>query len=98
MREMTFGEALEALKQGKKVARTGWNGKGMHLLLINGNCIHNAITECYGNGIPEHTPKVLDSIAMYTAQKTLVVGWLVRRICWRMIGTLCDNTLPRPWA
>jgi hypothetical protein len=25
---LTFGLAIEALKQGKKVARTGWNGKG----------------------------------------------------------------------
>ena len=33
---LTFGEALEALKAGKKVARNGWNGKGMHLILING--------------------------------------------------------------
>ena len=29
MKELTFGEALRALKQGKKVARTGWNGKGL---------------------------------------------------------------------
>jgi len=28
---MTFGAALEALKQGKKVARAGWNGKGVWL-------------------------------------------------------------------
>ena len=33
MKEMTFGGALEALKAGKKVARTGWNGKGMYLYL-----------------------------------------------------------------
>jgi len=26
---MTFGQAIEAMKQGKKVARRGWNGKGM---------------------------------------------------------------------
>ena len=26
---MTFGEAIEALKAGQKVARAGWNGKGM---------------------------------------------------------------------
>lgn len=26
---MNFGQALEALKQGKKVARKGWNGKEM---------------------------------------------------------------------
>lgn len=25
---MNFGEALEALKSGKKAARAGWNGKG----------------------------------------------------------------------
>ncbi len=25
--KLTFGDALEALKQGKRVAREGWNGK-----------------------------------------------------------------------
>ncbi|MFT3708051.1 MAG: DUF2829 domain-containing protein [Archangium sp.] len=30
---MNFGQALEALKQGQKVARRGWNGKGMWLAL-----------------------------------------------------------------
>ena len=28
---MNFGQAIEALKSGKKVAHEGWNGKGMHL-------------------------------------------------------------------
>lgn len=30
---MTFGDAIEALRQGFKVARKGWNGKGMFLWL-----------------------------------------------------------------
>lgn len=30
---MTFGQAIEALKIGKKVTRKGWNGKGMFLWL-----------------------------------------------------------------
>ena len=30
---MSFGMALEALKQGRKVSRKGWNGKGMWLSL-----------------------------------------------------------------
>lgn len=30
---MDFGDAIRALKQGKKVARSGWNGKGMWLSL-----------------------------------------------------------------
>lgn len=31
---MNFGQAIEALKQGKRVARAGWNGKGMYLLYV----------------------------------------------------------------
>lgn len=28
-----FGEAIEALKQGKRVQRAGWNGKGMFVFM-----------------------------------------------------------------
>lgn len=31
--DMTFGEAIEALKKGYRVSRQGWNGKGMFLFL-----------------------------------------------------------------
>ena len=31
---MNFGEAIEAMKDGKKVARKGWNGKGMWIVLM----------------------------------------------------------------
>lgn len=34
---MNFGHALAALKDGCKVARNGWNGKGMFLFLVNGS-------------------------------------------------------------
>lgn len=33
---MNFGHALEALKAGKRVARAGWNGRGMWLALSPG--------------------------------------------------------------
>lgn len=33
MSPMNFGGALAVLKAGGRVARTGWNGKGMWLLL-----------------------------------------------------------------
>lgn len=39
---MTFGEALEQLKLGNRVARTGWNGKGMFVVMQKG----------YPDGIP----------------------------------------------
>lgn len=51
---MNFGQAIETLKQGKKVARAGWNGKNQYVELAtsisyknaNGeiiNCEHEAI-------------------------------------------------------
>lgn len=33
----SFGVALEALKAGKRVAREGWNGKGMFVYLVPAN-------------------------------------------------------------
>ena len=30
---LNIGQAIQALKAGKKVSRSGWNGKGMWLLL-----------------------------------------------------------------
>ena len=51
---MNFGKAIEALKDGKKVARKGWNGKNQYIQLATGisykttdgeivNCEHDAI-------------------------------------------------------
>ena len=51
---MNFGKAIEALKEGKKVARTGWNGKNQYIQLATAisykspdgeivNCNHDAI-------------------------------------------------------
>ena len=34
---MNFSEALEQIKLGAKVARNGWNGKGMFLFLVPGS-------------------------------------------------------------
>lgn len=39
---MKFGQAVEALKDGKKVARAGWNGKDMFVVYQKG----------YPQGIP----------------------------------------------
>ena len=33
MKNLDFGEALHALKNGRKVRRAGWNGKGLSLEL-----------------------------------------------------------------
>ena len=33
----SFSTALEQLKAGHKLRRTGWNGKGMFVFLVNGS-------------------------------------------------------------
>lgn len=34
---MNFSQALEAIKDGKRVAREGWNGKRMFVFLVPGS-------------------------------------------------------------
>ena len=65
---LTFGEALEALKAGKKVARKGWNGKGMYLYLADGKLL----TEEIGDGSYPFT----DTVVMKTADNKYCIGWL----------------------
>lgn len=74
--EFDFGTAIQLLKAGEKVARQGWNGKGMYLFLVNGDAVTQAIDECYGNPAQaESSLPVLDAIYMKTADNKLV-PWL----------------------
>lgn len=78
--QMTFGEALELLKQGKKVARLGWNGKGMYLWLMPAAEVKaewckephlKKLAEANGGTI-----EAVGSIRMLTADKKILTGWL----------------------
>lgn len=44
---LNFGEALELAKQGKRIARHGWNGKGMWVAMVPAQGGHGA-TEVLG--------------------------------------------------
>lgn len=75
----SFGHAIELLKSGKKVARSGWNGKGMFLALVNGNDADYFInSRVFGTGVDGNSEKqlpILDAIYMKTADDKLV-PWL----------------------
>ena len=64
---LTFGEALECLKQGNRVARKGWKGKGMFLHLEEFG---------HSNKFNEKGYKYEPCITMYTAQEKWQPGWL----------------------
>lgn len=64
----SFGDAIKYVKRGLKVARKGWNGKGMYLFLADGE----DLTSCLSTG----DFKCASSVCMKTAQNTICVGWL----------------------
>lgn len=79
---MTFGDAIVMLKAGHKVARAGWNGKGMWLSLsgpLQGRAV--GADESWSVNIRIYARQfdgatVLPSIAMKTADGSILVGWL----------------------
>lgn len=72
---MDFGKAIEALKSSKKVARSGWNGKGMWLILQSGSEVTVREETCYYNaGLRDIT--INPHIDMFTANGEMQPGWL----------------------
>lgn len=77
---MTFGGAIAALKQGKKVARAGWNGKGMWLWLKEGTMVKSEW--CHDPALKDIADKnggeieALGTICMKTADNKILSGWL----------------------
>lgn len=65
---LTFSVALDLLKKGLRVARKGWNGKGMWLVLIHpGNAMHTS---------PAGSYDMQPCIGMKTADHKMQPGWL----------------------
>lgn len=78
--EGTFGQAVESLKSGRKVARKGWNGKGMFLWLKPFAMVKSEwckdpmlkdIADRNGGEI-----EALGTICMKTADNKILTGWL----------------------
>lgn len=78
---LSFGDALEALKAGHRVARAGWNGKGMWLSLTRG-AKHAPAAGFWSPHNQQHAldqggfAEVLPSITMKTATGEILMGWL----------------------
>ena len=76
---MDFGYAVKMMKEGKRVSRIGWNGKGMFLSLVKGrNTDYHVNSEVFGTGNDGNSQDqlpVLDAIYMKTADNKLV-PWL----------------------
>lgn len=72
-KSLDFGKAIESLKAGKKVARAGWNGKGMYVYYVPANS-YPAVTDIAKAEFGETVPYGA-YVAIKTAQGN-VVPWL----------------------
>lgn len=69
----SFGDAITYLKKGRKVARKGWNGKGMFLFVADE--IH-FFTKTELKKKNDEPYDMLPSIAIKTANNKCIVGWV----------------------
>lgn len=77
---MNFGQAIEAMKVGKFVARMGWNGRGVYLYLQT--------WKPWNEG---HDPVYQPCVVMFTTQGTFQPGWLASQADilaedWEVVG------------
>ena len=81
MNNLSFSQALDALKDGKKVARSGWNGKGMWIALGDG-APRLAADQFWNHHSHQHAidnggyADVDPYIIMKTASGSICMGWL----------------------
>lgn len=94
---MPFGLAIEAMKKGHRVARAGWNGKGMWLAMQPGSVITPA--QARGGAAKGRADEgaaeivILPHIDMRAADGSVVVGWLASQTDmlsddWQVVGEL----------
>lgn len=78
---MDFGDAIRALKEGKKVARAGWNGRGMWLILVPGTPdVTPREGSPYHDALGDQTIAILPHIDMWTTnsegRRAMLPGWV----------------------
>ncbi len=98
---MDFGEALAKMKRGERVAREGWNGKGMFIALNYGShdfgdddlppeTVHG-LSSGYFNAGDKGSVTRLPHIMMRTATGATLNGWLASQSDmladdWQVVG------------
>jgi hypothetical protein len=72
---LSFGTALQAAKEGKRISRKGWNGKGQYVFIADDVEFHTEadISEFHGSADGVYVAPML---VLRTAQGNLQPGWL----------------------
>ena len=105
---MNFGEALEAAKNGKKIARKGWNGKNMWVVLMPSLSLPPFNSQEPGAKVNDRTAKHIGPdtplnsqpyFVMWTAKAQWQPGWLASQADmladdWGIVGSSCSTNAP----
>jgi hypothetical protein len=81
-RAFGIGWAVNAMQNGHKVRRAGWNGKGMWLAYsphhegLAADKFWSPANQEYARSQPDGVAKVLPCITMKTATGEILMGWL----------------------
>lgn len=70
---MNFGEAIEYIKNGKKVSRKSWNDKNQYIFLIEAKDLFGVITKYV-----EGTVLISNVLALKTGSNQVHLGWVGR--------------------
>ena len=70
--DMTFGDALDAAKLGKRIARKGWNGKNQYVELAT--CISYISNDC--NAVNVEHNNIGNKALAFVGTSGVQMGWL----------------------
>lgn len=72
MKNLNFSAALDLLKEGKRICREGWNGKGMYLTLVQGYPVNGHLHPADLNSpLPEINPDGSPNVTQGTGGQML---------------------------
>lgn len=76
--KLTFGEAIQHAKAGAKIARDGWNGKGMWVIYVPGTKKAELKPDTpYAKALGKRKfIDILPHFDMFTANRQMLPGWL----------------------
>lgn len=92
MNNMSFGAAIESAKMGKKIQRSGWNGKGQYVELAT--CI--SYKNASGDVVNVEHDAIGNAALAFVGTSGVQIGWLASQADmladdWRIVRQAGDS-------
>ncbi len=88
-KNLTFGQAIEAVKQGKLIAREGWNGKGMFVFQRPADELDPVFITDKVKSLPQAYKDTLKNVTFSEGEKIKFTAYLCMKAA--------DNSVVNGW-